>query len=215
MQRLIPSAPRGDSGVIAAHMAIVVAFALFAVVQLTRTTIAAQQINTRVTDIVGSVGSVDNQTRPVAVLGATDRITGQILQAAGPLAGQAGAISDAARGIDRHVTAILGNARAINASAQSINASVQGIGASVQGIGLTVDAIHANVAGITSSFQQLSPVVTAIQLGVVGINERAARVIALSSGIDSDAGNILRSVQGVELHAQSIDCSAAVHGQSC
>lgn len=182
-------------------MALVVAFALFAVTQLTRTTLAVQQIDTRVKDIVGSVDAVDTGTAPVAVLDETGRLTERILGAAQPLSGQAGEIVASAQSIDGHVKEILTSATTINTSARQINATVRGI--------------NANATGILGSFAKLAPVVVSINNGVAGINHRGDTVITLSQGIKSDTGNILANAKGVDLHARSIDCSALIRGRSC
>ncbi|MGH9157703.1 MAG: hypothetical protein ACRD1K_18135, partial [Acidimicrobiales bacterium] len=51
--------PRSQAGVVGANLAITLAFALFAVIQLTRTTLAAEQIDDRVKTIVGETGPID------------------------------------------------------------------------------------------------------------------------------------------------------------
>ncbi len=192
---------RNDDGIIATHMTVVVAFALFAVTTLTRTTIAAAQIDDRVKDIVTSVDPVDIETAGTAVLDDTDRLTAEILAAAEPLSAQAGQIIDAATAIDGNVEAILGNASAINSTVMQINS--------------TASAINRNASSILGSFQSLSPVVTSINNGVQGINQRADVVISLVRGIKTDTGNILAQATNVNEHANSIDCSAAVRGQAC
>lgn len=208
MQQLSRARTRGEDGIITAHLAVVIAFALFAVIELTRTTVAAQQIDTRVRDIVGSVSSVNTKTGGVAVLNTTDALTTQILAAAQPLSGQAGQIVDAARSIDGHVADILGTATAINSTAGSINTTVNEINGNAA-------AINLKVGSILGSFQNLQPVVVGIRDGVIGINQRADSVIALSSGIKGDTGNILAVFDRILLHANSIDCSPEIHGQAC
>lgn len=208
MQRLRPRSCGGDQGIIATHMAITIAFALFAVVQLTRTTLSAQQIDTRVSDIVTSVGTIDSETIPVALLDETGDLTDEILASATNLNGEAQKITEAATSINGHVDDILGSATSINETAKSINSNVKEINA-------TARAINTNATQILGSFQRLAPVVTSIHDGVAAINGRADVIIGLSRGIKSDTGNILVRVVEIQKHANSIDCSAAIRGSAC
>ncbi|MEX2291490.1 MAG: hypothetical protein WD794_14350 [Mycobacteriales bacterium] len=208
MQRLRPHRNAGDHGIIATHMAITVAFALFAVVQLTRTTLSAQQIDTRVSDIVNSVDTIDTATIPVALLDETGDTTDEILAAAKNLNGQA-------QEVTKHATTIDGHVKDILSSANTINSSVVDINSNVREINTTARAINKNASEILGSFQRLSPVVVSIHDGVAAINGQADRIIALSQGIKSDTGNILAAARDVNAHAKSIDCSSLIRGSAC
>ncbi len=185
----------GQAGVVGANLAITLAFALFAVIQLTRTTLAAQQIDDRVEIITSDVGQIDEDLVNVPKLNETDRIAKDILAAAKPLTGQANEILVAARSIDGTVSNILGNATSINGT----------------------------VKGIRGNLSTLQPVVRSINDGVAAINGRVDRVIALVAGIKVDLDNVLAQVGGggaaghtgpggktISGHANSIDCSSAV-----
>ena len=190
-----PRRMRGQAGVVGANLAITLAFALFAVIQLTRTTIAAEQIDDRVDIIVGDVGSIDEDLVNVPKLDQTDRIAKEILVAAKPLTGQAEEILTTARSIDGTVSSILGNASSINGT----------------------------VRGIRGNLSTLQPVVRSINDGVATINGQADRIIALVAGIKVDLDNVLANVgaggpgghtgaggKTISGHANSIDCSQAV-----
>lgn len=196
---------RGEDGAVGANLAIVLGFALYAVVQLTRTTIAAQQIDTRVDRIVHHVGPIDSALDGVAQLDETNRIAAGILEAAKPLSANADDIIATAESIDGTVTDINANATSINKTVKAINGNANSIKSSVQGIG--------------GSFTDLVPVVREIKVGVVDINGRADRIIALATAIRGDTQNILAEVgppatgttgnKTITGHANSIDCSAA------
>lgn len=185
---------------VAANLVLVLAFALFAVIQLTRTTIAAQQIDDRVDIIVGEVGPIDENLTNVPKLDETDRIAKEILAAAKPLSAQADEIVAVAENIDGTVTEILAKAESING---------------------TVD-------GISGDFTALKPVVRSINDGVAAINGRVDKIIGLVAGIKSDLSNVLAEVgtagpdghrradgKTIHGHANSIDCSPAVSGRGC
>ncbi len=185
----------GEAGVLGANLAITLAFALFAVIQLTRTTLAAEQIDDRVEVITSDVGDIDEDLVNVPKLDETDRIAKEILAAAQPLSGQANEILVAARSIDGTVSGILGNATSI---------------------GGTVNGIKGNLSA-------LQPVVRSINDGVATINGQADRAIGLVKGIKVDLDNVLAEVgaggrgghtgpggKTISGHANSIDCSTAV-----
>ncbi len=189
----------GEAGVVGANLAIVVAFALFAVIQLTRTTIAAEQIDKRVKVIVGEVEPIDEELNNVPILDEVGASAERILEAAGPLSGQAGDIITAAQSIDTKVSSILSNASSINGTVRSIN-------------------------GTASALQ---PVVRSINDGVATINRQADQVIGLVRGIKGDTGNILANVgtaspaghtfpggKTIHGHANSIDCKIPLPGAS-
>ena len=189
----------GEAGVVGANLAITLAFALFAVIQLTRTTIAAEQIDDRVEVITADVGDIDDELVNVPKLDETSRIAKGILAAARPLSGRADEIVVTARSIDGTVSNILGNATSINAT----------------------------VKGIRGNLSALQPVVRSINDGVAAINGRVDRVIGLVAGIKVDLDNVLTQVgaggvaghngaggKTISGHANSIDCSTAILNSS-
>ncbi len=186
---------RGEAGVVGANLAIVLAFALFAVIQLTRTTIAAEQIDDRVDIIVGEVNPINEELNNVPLLDETDRMAAEILRAAQPLSAQAGEIITSAKNIDGTVSNILSNAASINSTVGSINGTLSA----------------------------LQPTVRSINDGVAAINGRADRIIALVRAIQGDTSNILSQVGGpspaghggpggksIHGHANSIDCRLSI-----
>lgn len=207
MTRLRPSS---DAGVIATHMAITIAFALFAVTQLTRTTVAAQQIDTRVQDIVGSVETINTETKTVAVLDDTGDLTTQILAAAEPLNAQAQDVVRITGEIDGMAANILGNAGTINDNVLAINDTAKGINSTVNGIGSSVGTINGNANNILRTFTALSPTVNSINNGVAGINQRGDVVIGISNGIKADTGAIRANVDNIAGTAGSIARSPGV-----
>jgi len=192
---------RGQAGIVGANLAITLAFALFAVIQLTRTTIAAGQIDDRVDTIVGDVGDINDDLVNVPKLDETNRIAQEILSAAKPLSAQAGVILTTAKSIDGTVSSILGNASSINGT----------------------------VKGIRGNLSALQPVVRSINDGVATINNEADQAIELVRNIKLDLDNVLTQVGGggtgghngaggktISGHANSIDCSAAIlNSQGC
>lgn len=191
---------RDEDGVVAANLAIVLSFALFAVIMLTRTTIAVEQIDDRVRVIVGEVEPINEDLTNVPKLDETDRIAAEILASAQPLSAQAGEIITTAQSIDGTVSQIQSNAGSINGTVKSIN----------------------------GKFTDLQPVVRSINDGVAAINGRVDRIIQIVAGIEDDLTNILAEVgppagpgssvapqKSISGHANSIDCTANANGGAC
>lgn len=208
-----PMRARDQRGLAGTILVIAIAWALSAVLMLTGTLIAAQEIDERVATIVGEVSPIDQDLDAVALAEETNEIATGIRRAAEPLSAQLDQVIDSVGGIDDSVTDILETAGEINVTAGRINATVRAIGATVDGIAGNISAVLTTVASIDGR--------------VAGINERADAVIALVRGIRSDLAQVLAQVgisgpdghgsaadASIHGHANSIDCSPAVRLQS-
>ncbi len=194
---------RGDRGIVGLNLVLVIAFALYAVIMLSRTTLAAKQIDDRVRVIVTEVGPGSNvsrldETQKLNTIGQTAE---DILKAAQPLSGQAQAIIDTAGSIDRTVSAILANAN-------EINATVKGINATAAALLPVVQTIHGDESMDTRTG------------GVAAINTRAEIATPLVSGISTDLGAVFGHVGAggtgghgdsglntIHNHTNSINCA--------
>ena len=118
-----------NRGIVGVNLALTIAFALFAVIQLSRVTLAAKQIDDRVKIIVAEVGPGSNVSRldETQKLNDIGRKAEEILAAARPLSDQTIVIRDTARSIDGTVSQILSNAGEINGSVKSINATASAL----------------------------------------------------------------------------------------
>jgi methyl-accepting chemotaxis protein len=176
-----PGQKRGEGGIVAVNLTLTIAFALFAVIMLTKTTIAAQQIDDRVKIITTEVGPGSNVSRldETAILNTVADRADQILAAAKPLSGQANEVLVAAKSIDSTVTQINGNAGEINSTVKSINGTLSAA----------------------------APVVDEIHQGIIDINNRLDRVLGSVSGIKADTTPILSNVISINSNAGAI-CGA-------
>ena len=118
-----------EAGIVGVNLVLVIAFALYAVIMLSRTTLAAKQIDDRVRVIVTEVGPGSNvsrldETQKLNTIGQTAE---DILVAAKNLSGQAQTIIETAKSIDNTVSAILANANEINSTVRSINATASAL----------------------------------------------------------------------------------------
>jgi hypothetical protein len=193
-----------ESGIVGFNLAVVIAFALYAVIQLSRVVLAGSQIDDRVKVIITEVGPGSNVSRldETQKLNETGRMAEDILAAAQPLSGQAQTIIDTAKSIDGTVSQILQNATEINQTVVSINNTTKALQPVVQ-----------NIHGDDSISAQTG--------GVAAINKRAALATPVVGGIQTDLSraNILGTLVSVDRHAVAICNSTALNlvggGNSC
>ena len=180
---------RGEQGIVGFNLALTIAFALFAVIELSRVVLAATQIDDRVKVIITEVGPGSNVSRldETAKLDETGRMAEEILAAAKPLSGQAQQIIDAAASIDATVTKINSNAGEINTTVRSINSQLSALLPVVRNI--HGDDTFSATAG-----------------GVAAINMRAQSALPVVGGIQTDLSraNILGMLVSVDRHAVAV-----------
>lgn len=198
----------GEQGLAGASLVIIIAWALAAVLMLTGTLVAAQQIDERVFEITNTVQGIGEGTQHVALTQQINESASGIRVAAEPLSGQLDEVIASAGSIDATVDQILGTAGEINQTAGTINSTVLSINDTATGIGATVDSIHAGLSPVL-------PLVRSINQGVADINGRADVIIGEVRGIKSDTGNIIAVVgsegePSILGHADSIDCNSIV-----
>jgi hypothetical protein len=188
--RFFDRGERGDErGIVAFNLALVIAFALYAVIQLSRVVLAGSQIDDRVKVIITEVGPGSNVSRldETQKLNETGRMAEEILVAAQNLSARAGTIIETAGSIDGTVSQILQNATEINQTVVSINNTTRALLPVVQ-----------NIHGDDSMSPQTG--------GVAAINKRAAAAAPVVGGIQTDLSraNILGTLVSVDRHAVAI-----------
>ena len=181
---------RGDErGIVAFNLALVIAFALYAVIQLSRVVLAGSQIDDRVKVIITEVGPGSNVSRldETQKLNETGRVAEEILVAAQNLSARAGTIVETARSIDGTVDQINGNAGEINQTVRGIDSTTKALLPVVRNI--NGDNTFSATAG-----------------GVAAINMRAQAALPVVGGIQNDLSraNILGTLVSVDRHAVAI-----------
>ena len=132
----------GDRGQAGIALIIVIAWALSAVLILTRTLVAAQEINNKVTDITSKLAGAKGDTSYVSQLNKTENTANSILTAAQPLTGQIAIIDSTAKHIDQQVDGITPPVQTINATVHVIHDQVGAILATAQNINATLTAVR-------------------------------------------------------------------------
>ena len=188
--------PRDESGIVGFNLAVVIAFALYAVIQLSRVVLAGGQIDDRVKVIITEVGPGSNVSRldETQKLNETGRVAEEILVAAQNLSARAGTIAETARSIDSTVDRINTNAGEINQTVRGIDTTTKALLPVVRNI--NGDGTFSAQAG-----------------GVSAINMRAQAALPVVGGIQSDLSraNILGVLASVDRHAVAICNSPALN----
>jgi len=195
---------RNQSGIVAVNLVLVIAFALYAVIQLSRTTLAVKQIKNRVQTITTEVGPGSNVSRldETAILNTVADRAEQILAAAKPLSGQVNDITLAARSIDGHAGSILSTVGPINSTVKEINNRARtlapvvdqirgrpgtidnpGPGTGTTGINIRVDNALRNIQGIGGDLSAVRDRVVGIQASAAGINTQVSNPGCLLLGV--------------------------------
>lgn len=143
---------QGQAGI---ALIIVIAWALTAVVMLTRTLISAQAIDKKVDSITNSLGEVRGETALVAELQKTEKTSAAILTAAKPLTGMLANVDEVAKNIDVTAKSIDPNAKAINATVVSINGHVVNILATARSIEGTLSTITGQAVNIKNTVNNI------------------------------------------------------------
>jgi archaellum component FlaC len=164
----------------------VVAWALGAVLLLTNTLVAAQQIDNRVDRITHTVGPIDHDLDSVELAAETNRIAGEILTAAKPLSGQAQQIVDATAGIDASAKSINGDVQQIGESVNGIDTNARSINGNVSEINKTVTDINGTAKAISGTVNQIDGNVTSIGQTVKGIDANLTAVLGVAGEIRGD-----------------------------
>ena len=193
---------RNEKGIVGFNLAVIIAFALYAVIQLSRVVLAGSQIDDRVKVIITEVGPGSNVSRldETQKLNETGRMAEEILVAAQNLSARAGTIIETAQSIDGTVTKI-------NTNAGEINQTVRSIDSVTKQLLPVVQTIHGdNSLNVRTG-------------GVAAINKRAATAAPVVAGIQTDLSraNILGMLVSVDRHAVAICNSTALDlgGASC
>jgi len=191
---------RGGRGLGGIVLVLVIAWALAAVLLLTGTLIAANQIDTRVANIDTSVNGANQNLDAVRLAARTGRVAGRIRESAAPLSGQFTQIMASVGGIDRSAGSIFVTAGAINRNADSINVNVRSIGGRVGSIDRSVGSINGRVRSIRSNAGSINARVGAIRSNALSIERRVR-------GINRSARSINTSVASINTSAGSINTS--------
>lgn len=161
----------------------IVAWAFAAVLLLTNTLVAAQQIDNRVDKITHTVGPIDDNLDSVNLAAETNRIAGEILTAAKPLSGQAEQIVAATASIDT--------------SAKSINSDVVRIGETVNGIDANAGAINSNVLEINKTVKDVNGTAKVIGGTVNQIDGNVVTIGGAVKGIDANLAAVLDTAKQI------------------
>lgn len=182
-------------------LAIVVVWAIGAVVLLTITVSSTDGILDDTDVIVTQVSEIDRDTEAVALAKRTDRIVEKLLPRVRPLDDRLRVVVGETASIDRSARSILSSARSINATVRSINGHVVDINTDVAAINSTVSSILATARSIRSH-------VFAIEANAHAIRANAASTAADTSRIEARVRAILATARSIDPGVARININA-------
>ena len=195
---------RGTRGLAPAILILIVVWALAAVLMLTGTLVAANQIDDSVAIIKPEVNDIGTDTEAIALAARTAVISGQIKRAAMPLTGQLSDTLAAAKDIDRIAKTILRTATTINQTATTINGNVTPINTTVNGIGSSAAAINTSVLAIGGNARSINASARSINSLTDSINASARGIRGNASTILADVNQIEPEVAGINRRAEDV-----------
>lgn len=190
---------RNDRGQAGIALIIVIAWALSAVLILTRTLVAAQEINRKVTDITAKLAGAKGDTSYVSQLNMTENTASSILAAAQPLTGQIATIDTTAKHIDQQVDGITPPVQDINGQVHQIQGKV----ATILGV---VNNGPNSIAGVLNAIRSTQSSV--ILTDVLRIKSDTTSIANNVVGIQNDFCNITNGGQlvGTAISTESFPC---------
>ncbi|MBA3327601.1 MAG: methyl-accepting chemotaxis protein [Solirubrobacterales bacterium] len=183
---------------------LIIAWALFAVMLLTGTLVAANRIDDDVAIIKPEVSDIGTDTDAIRLAARTARISSQIKDAAQPLTGELDQTLRAARRIDVEAKSILRGLRGVNSTAGQINTNVLSINGTVDEISSNAGAINANVRAINRNALSINSSARAISSSTGSINQSVRSIRSRGSTILGRVRVIDASVAGINRRAITI-----------
>lgn len=193
---------RDESGLATTVLVIVIAWALGAVFLLTRTLVAAHQIDERVAFVTTQTDPIAEDVDLVRLAADTADIAEEIADRVAPLDDQLGEVAATADHIESTSTSILATARAIERSAGRI----EDRGAS---IARTVTSVEGSAADIEATAGSISDVADDIEAEVDSTGGRFATLVTIVESIACGSGEADRTDRATTLAEQRARCDAS------
>jgi hypothetical protein len=189
----------GQRRAIALNVMIFFAFALTALIFLTKSAVAANAINRDVGEsIAPSTKGINASTSKIPHLNDTVLLTGKIAVATKTLSGHLGHVVDSTKNIDTNLTAIETDVNGIGASVDGINSAVSAIRPEIFTLNGSVNAIHSKAGDISSRLSQVATDTSTMRTSLDGIDTSLAAVLA-------DIAPLNRRVSGITITLSAVN----------
>ncbi len=187
------------------NLVIVGAFALVALLFLTRTTFAALSISHDIEATVNpAMAEIGDDTVLLPALDRTGELTGKIAEASAPLSVTLGQVVESTDGIGEAMSSTERHVLSIEGSVASIEGSVTDIRTSMEHLAPLVTAIAAQTGDITKAFDGVEVATEAVAGDVADIYDLLTGTVAAVRRIDGDVEDIDEVLDTAEDHAQNI-----------
>jgi hypothetical protein len=195
----------GQRRAIALNVMIFFAFALTALIFLTKSAVAANAINRDVGEsIAPSTKGINASTSKIPQLNDTVLLTGKIAVATKTLSGHLGHVVDSTKNIDTNLTAIEADVNTIGESVDGINSTVSAIRPEIFTLSGNVSAIHSKAGDISSRLSQVASDTAAMTTSLEGIDTSLADVLADAAPLNGHVSAIKNTLNVVDGYTLSI-----------
>lgn len=195
----------GQRRAIAVNVIVFFAFALAALVFLTKSAVAANAINRDVgAAIAPSTVGINKSTSALPALNSTMALTEKIAKATDPLAGHLGHVVTSTDNIDGNLSQIQGDVTEIGETVEEINSDVGQIRPEIFTLSEGVNGVHSKAGSISSSLAQVANDTDSMTRSLTGINASLASVLRDTKPLDVNVSGISKTINGVKGHTLSI-----------
>jgi ABC-type transporter Mla subunit MlaD len=187
------------------NLVVFFAFALSSVVMLSRTLVAAVQIDEDIEQAIKpATGGIEANTALLSILGRLQPLTAQIAETAGPLGPLVSQIDTSTSDLNRSVAEVDGSVRSIAAHVDGIDAAVGSITATVNDIAPVVGSSRHQAEGLTDELTGAAAATMAIRSDVGRVNSSLSQILQLPEPLGTTVSGIKVTLETIDGHLVNI-----------
>jgi hypothetical protein len=203
--RLAEQPAPGQRRAIALNVMIFFAFALTALIFLTKSAVAANAINRDVGEsIAPATVGINTSTSKIPQLNETMILTRKIADGTRNLSAHLAHVVDSTNNIKANLTAIESDVNGIGESVNGINSTVSAIRPEIFTLGGSVNGIHSKAGEISSRLSQVAADTSAMTVSLDGIDKSLAAVLAGTAPLNQRVAAIKNTLGAVNGYTLSI-----------
>lgn len=205
---MLTAGPRGaivPRRAIGVNLVLFFAFALIALLFLTRTVVSAVQIDANVGEAVKpAVGSIQENTALLPALDRTVALTSQIETSSNAIGADTSAVTNATDHINSMMAVIYQDVQTIGTAVVSIDSSVASIRLGVNSVDQIVASIGSQSADISSRYRSVADDISGVPAGISSASSSLTQTRALIGPINGTTGGIDSTLVTINGHVVNI-----------
>jgi methyl-accepting chemotaxis protein len=203
--RLAEMPAPGQRRAIALNVMIFFAFALTALIFLTKSAVAANAINRDVGEsIAPTTMGIDSSTSKIPQLDQTMVLTGKIADGTRTLSAHLAHVVGSTKNIEANLAAIQGDVTGIGESVNGINSTVSAIRPEIFTLGGSINGIHSKAGDISSRLSQVGADTSTMTVSLDGIDKSLTDVLARTAPLNRRVAGIKNTLGVVNGYTLSI-----------